>query len=157
MSARVYERPDSPAMLRQCIEALPDRAEPSKIIMLSGATRMGVKHFFARRPHILPAAIAAVMLLVALADCPYGYYRLLRVVVCAAAVFVTVLGVAWKRYWASWLFGIVAVLFNPLAPIHLTREIWRPTDIIVSALFLLSIVFLVSPLQTDNTDAGEQA
>jgi len=40
-----------------------------------------------KRPHLIPAIIAALILLGALAPWPYGYYQLLRFVVCSVAVY----------------------------------------------------------------------
>jgi signal transduction histidine kinase len=74
-------------------------------------------------------------------DWPYGYYQLLRFVVCGVSVYVAFMAYAWKRLWATWLFGIMAVLFNPLVPIHLSRELWQPIDFACAALF--AVVALV--------------
>ena len=94
------------------------------------------------RPHLVPALFASVMLLLAVAPLPYGYYQFLRWVICAVAVFVAVTAYSWKQQWATWLFGIIAILFNPIAPIYLTRAIWQPIDLTGAAMFILSI-FLV--------------
>ncbi len=81
----------------------------------------------------------ATMLLIALAPLPYGYYTLLRFAVCAAAAFL-----AWKHYaaasrigaWSVGL-GLMAVLFNPLIPIHLNRSAWAPIDIGAAIVFVV--------------------
>ena len=75
------------------------------------------------------------MLLVAILPLPYGYYVLLRFVVTGIAGFF-----AYEEYTAKhqgWMvtFGIIAVLFNPFIPIHLTRSIWLPINMIVSGIF----------------------
>ncbi len=95
-----------------------------------------------KRPHLIPALIVAIMLLVAVAPLPYGYYQFLRWVTCGVAAFIAVKGYTWKQTWATWLFGAVAVMFNPILPIYLTREIWRPIDLAVALLFVLSILLL---------------
>ena len=89
-----------------------------------------------KRPHLIPAAIAAVMLFGALGDWPYGYYQLLRFVVCGVGVYVAYMAYSWKKLWATWLFGIIGVLFNPLVPIHLSRDLWQPADMICAVLFI---------------------
>lgn len=69
--------------------------------------------------------VPSAMLLIAAAPMPYGYYMLLRLVVCAAAAFL-----AYQHYqalgalhgWAVTL-GLVALVFNPLLPLHLDREL----------------------------------
>lgn len=95
-----------------------------------------------KRPHLIPAFIAALMLLCALGRWPYGYYQLLRWVTCAAAVWVGFLAYGWQKKWATVVFAILAVLFNPLVPIHLSREIWQPIDAISAVLFV-TIAFAV--------------
>ena len=47
-----------------------------------------------------------------------------------------------ERPWALWTFGLVALLFNPLIPIYLTRELWVPIDLLTAILFVVAIVNL---------------
>lgn len=97
-----------------------------------------------RRPHLVPAVIAALILLMALRDWPYGYYQFLRLVVCAVSIYVAVMAYQWQRVWAVWLFGMTAVLFNPFAPIHLSKDLWQPIDVLF-AVFFLAGAFLLRP------------
>lgn len=85
--------------------------------------------------------IASGFLLVALFDgLPYGFFTLLRFVVCAVGAYM-----AYKTYEKDndsllvWLFGGIAILFNPIISIHLTREVWWFIDLIAGVLFILSI------------------
>ena len=94
--------------------------------------------FLERRPHVIPCVVAAVLLVGALGKWPYGYYTLLRLVVCAAALFVTVFSYQQKHLWATWCFAVVAVLFNPVMVVHLSRQIWGPIDVVAAALFVVS-------------------
>ncbi len=98
-----------------------------------------------KRPHLIPALIAAAMLLGALAKWPYGYYQLLRFVVCGVSVYTAFMAYGWQKIWAMWLFGFVALLFNPLIPIHLSRELWQPIDVICAILFIYAIATLKKP------------
>jgi len=102
------------------------------------------------RPHLVLALAAALMLLLALADWPYGYYILLRWVVCGASVFVAVVSYAAQKIWAMWPFVLVAILFNPLVPIYLTRDIWAPIDIVCAVVFLISIVTLKQKSENEH-------
>jgi uncharacterized membrane protein YccC len=95
-----------------------------------------------RRPHLIPAILAALMLFGALGRWPYGYYQLLRWVTCGAAVFVAFMAYNWKKLWATYLFVFIAVLFNPLIPIHLNRELWQMIDSICALLFVVAAVVL---------------
>lgn len=90
----------------------------------------------------MPGIIAAVMLFLASAPWPYGYYQLLRLAICGIAAYFTFTALHQQKTWATWLFGFIAALFNPLLPIYLTREIWMPIDIICGAMFIISSVLV---------------
>lgn len=96
---------------------------------------MRIKAFLAARPQLAPCLIAAVMLLLAVGRWPYDYYRLLRWVVCAAAVYVAWWGWSTKRPWMAWVWAVIAVTFNPVFPIHLTRQIWQVLNVAGAILF----------------------
>ena len=83
-----------------------------------------------------PIYIASAMLIVGAASLPYGYYTLLRLV--ATIVFVWAAFVSYKRKkrFLPWVFGLLALIFNPIYPIFLRKELWRFIDI-GAGLFLL--------------------
>lgn len=84
--------------------------------------------------------VATVFLLLALFDgWQYGFFTLLRFVVCVVTAYMAWLAYENKKEWWVWIFGFVVVLFNPLVPIHLDRETWWIIDLI-TGLFLLSSV-----------------
>ena len=90
----------------------------------------------------ISSVASIIMLLLAIPDLPYGYYGLLRWVVTASAIFlVWVAYQLGKKFWL-FLMGFVALLFNPLIPIHLDKEIWVVIDFIVAILFLVSIFII---------------
>jgi hypothetical protein len=102
--------------------------------------------FSKKRPHFIPAVVAGLMLLAAFADqWGNGYYEFLTIVVCVVAVYVTVLAYKWQRTWAVSLFGLIAILFNPLAPVHLSRVDWAPIDLVCGLLFLLATLVVRQP------------
>ena len=103
------------------------------------------KGFLKSRPHFIPSLVAAAMLLGALAQWPYGYYQLLRWIVCGAAIFVAVSAYGWQKLWATWLFGFVAALFNPLVPVHLSRDAWQPIDVVCAILFIFAAAVVREP------------
>jgi hypothetical protein len=90
-----------------------------------------------KRPCLIPALIAAIMLLGALGQLPYGYYQLLRFITCCVSIYIAYTAYSWQKEWAAWLVGFVALLFNPLFPVHLTREIWQSIDITCAVLFIV--------------------
>lgn len=82
--------------------------------------------------------LVAALLFVAVAPLPYAYYRFLRLAVCAAAVYS-----AWEEFQSGvrllgWLFVVIGVLFNPLAPVHLDRSVWFWIDLGAGGLFAIS-------------------
>ena len=85
--------------------------------------------------------VAIVMLLLAIPSgvWAYSYYVLLRWVVFGAAIFV--LYIAHERGKSFWLLvmGAIALLFNPIFPVYLEKEVWVLIDLIVAGIFLISI------------------
>jgi hypothetical protein len=93
----------------------------------------------------LVARIAcAIMLLWALARHPYSYYQLLKVVATATFVFGVYCAISWKKTGWAWIFGMLAVVFNPLISIALGRQIWNVVDVVVAAFLLISL-FMFKP------------
>ena len=92
------------------------------------------------------------LLLAALMPLPYGYYTLMRLVV--SATFVWAALVSRKRQSGSliWVFVFLALIFNPIIPIHLPMEIWAIFDI-GSAILLLATGKLLS--LRDNETSGK--
>jgi hypothetical protein len=88
---------------------------------------------------IVARLIAAGLLFWALDRHPYGYYTLLRWVVCGVAAYAATQALGMNKLSWVWTFGIVAVLFNPLVPVHLNRELWAVIDVGVAILMLLSL------------------
>lgn len=83
--------------------------------------------------------IAIVMSFWALADNPYGYYQILRWVICGVTGYSAYLAYENNKDSWVWIFGIIAILFNPIAPIHLDRELWSVINIAVAVIIFVSI------------------
>jgi hypothetical protein len=87
--------------------------------------------------------VPTAMLVAALAPWPYSYYLLLRLVVCVCCCVIAYQ--SHERHGVTpWVIGlaVVAVVFNPFVPIHLTRAIW-------SVLNAATAVFLVAHMFTE--------
>ena len=83
--------------------------------------------------------IPALLLVLALLPLPYGYYTFLRLVVtiaAAIAAFLVYQQASLNRSWAI-AFGIIAVLFNPIFPVYLDREVWAVIDLFAAATFAI--------------------
>lgn len=83
--------------------------------------------------------IAAVILLLwALADNPYGYYQFLRWAILIIGGYSAYLAYNLKKIGWAVVFGIIAVLFNPMIPFYFSRDVWQLIDIGSAVLFLVS-------------------
>ncbi len=87
----------------------------------------------------VPQIIAIIMLLWALnPENPYGYYVLLRVVLCAICAYLAVRAVDIEAIPWAWILGVTAVVYNPIVRIHLTRAIWSVVNIATVVLLAVS-------------------
>ena len=88
-------------------------------------------------------SIAALFLFAALIDgWPYGFFTLLRFVVFAATAYVAWMAYEQQKEKWIWIFGFLAVLFNPFFPIYLNRDLWSIIDL-ATGLFLIVSVFVL--------------
>ena len=53
---------------------------------------------------------------------------MLRWICCAAFAYSAITAIQMKRVAWAWIFGILAVLFNPLVLVHLQRATWQIVD-----------------------------
>jgi len=87
--------------------------------------------------------ISVIMLLLAiLLMWPYGYYILLRWVVCLTAAFIVFVAYNLKRKVWMFFIALIALFFNPLVPVHLDKETWVVIDLIVAVVVFISIWFM---------------
>ena len=87
--------------------------------------------------------IIAVLLLVCLADMPYGFYQLVRFAATAAFVYLSYDYFKSKQDVKGVIFALLAVLFQPFFKIALGRTLWNAVDIIVAiGLFYLIVTSL---------------
>lgn len=93
-------------------------------------------------PHWLGLMIAAVSLL-GVADMPYGYYQLLRLLVTGYAGYVSALYFICRQSALAWGFAFIALLYNPLFVITMSKEFHAFVNFIVAA----SIVWEIKNLR----------
>jgi len=71
---------------------------------------------------------------------PYGFYTLLRLVVCGVCIYFVVklkMLPSLQAHKAALI--VIAILFNPLIPVYLVRTIWFPIDIGIG-IYLISLI-----------------
>jgi len=83
--------------------------------------------------------ICALSLFIAVLKWPIEYYTFLRVIVFIGSLLV-IASLLKQTVWVI-IFGIIAILFNPIIPVYLyLKSYWIPIDIIAGILFLLILV-----------------
>ena len=95
-------------------------------------TRLKTVEPWLRVAAAVAVAVAALVLLGSFGRHGREYYTALRWIVCAASVLLLWRGVAAGLVW-PWGLLAVALLFNPLAPIHLYRDAWKLIDLATAA------------------------
>jgi hypothetical protein len=105
-----------------------------------------MKNLAERYPTVIPSAISIILLLLAIPPIwPYGYYTLLRLVVCGTSAFIAYRAYEFHRQFLTYLAGFLALLFNPFVPIHLDKELWSILDLLSALIILISIWLLKEP------------
>lgn len=88
----------------------------------------------------IPQAVVCCMLLWALnPGNPYEYYILLRWVCCAVFAYLALYASACKQQDWVWVLGVTAAVYNPIIPVHLTREIWTVLNLITIGIAAVSV------------------
>lgn len=83
--------------------------------------------------------IVAVLLLLCLADMPYGFYELVRFVAAAAFAYLSYDYFKSKRDVLGFVFAALALLFQPFLKVSLGRTLWNLVDILVA----LGLLYLI--------------
>ena len=81
--------------------------------------------------------VCAALLALGAAPLPYGYYTFLRIVACGVFAYAAFVSHSRKSAALPYVFGALAILFNPIIKISMPKEIWAIVDV-CSALFLLA-------------------
>lgn len=86
----------------------------------------------------IAVVIAGILSILALFDWDYGYYIFLRwVVLIASALIIYTAHQLQKTEWVI-AGAIVLLLFNPIVPVHLNREIWSILNIGAAGMFFIA-------------------
>lgn len=80
--------------------------------------------------------IAAGLLFIGTLPLPYGYYMLLRFIACGVFAWAAFITYEKKEEILPWVFGVLAIVFNPIIKIHFPKEAWAIIDL-CSGVFLL--------------------
>lgn len=90
-------------------------------------------------------ACTCLLLLAFNPDNPYGYYMILRWVVCISFIYLSFeANKAGRKGWI-WIFGGVASLYNPIITTNLGRELWGVVNLATVLLLAISVFILRTP------------
>jgi hypothetical protein len=74
---------------------------------------------------------------------PYSFYTVLRWICCAVFAFSALTALEQDRGFWVWVFGVLAVVFNPIAPLHLKRDTWQSVDWAAIGVTLIAAIFFL--------------
>lgn len=94
--------------------------------------------------------IPTILLLVAIGDLEYGYYQILRIVVTVFAIIFAFTFKALENGIVTIMMTIIAILFNPIFPIYLDKDVWVVLDFIFSIIFLVSAINIIKNQSINN-------
>ena len=97
---------------------------------------MSTRHAF-----IIARCIAAGLAFWAVSKHPHGFYVLMRWVVCLTCIWGIVL--SYRRPWPSLapVYGLLAIVYNPLLPFHFGRLTWHNIYIAAGFVLLATLAF----------------
>jgi len=81
--------------------------------------------------------LTAALLFIAIFGLPYGYYTFLRLAVTGMSLYAA-FGLLEKGSINFWVMLFIALLFNPLIPINLSKDIWILINIIAGSYFTVT-------------------
>jgi hypothetical protein len=78
------------------------------------------------------------MLLIGMFELPYGYYTLLRIVATGVFIWAGVIANSRNEKILPWLFYLIAILFNPIIKIYLSKDLWAVIDVVSAILLFIN-------------------
>ena len=95
-------------------------------------TGTGVTYSVTRSPVVLTTCL---LVLAAFGRWPYAFYELLRLATCGTGAYLAFVAHQQQRRGWMWTMVALALLFNPLLPIRLSRQDWQSVDFIAALVF----------------------
>ena len=98
--------------------------------------------------------ISIILLIIALFDMPYPYYRLLRFLLFVGAGFISFVFFKLKYNVLILVNIAICTIYNPLFPLHMNRIFWTSINIITIIGFVFNILQLqkIERLQNEESD-----
>ncbi len=70
---------------------------------------------------------------------PYGYFILLRWIICGIFIFLCVRAYQLKLVGWVWALGIAAAIYNPIVRVHMNRELWSEINVVTIGLLAVTV------------------
>jgi hypothetical protein len=74
--------------------------------------------------------ITTLLVLALIPSMPYGYYPVMRWIVCTACVWLAVSAHKRQQEGWTWCWVALAGIYNPIMPVHASREVWAVVNIV---------------------------
>ena len=84
----------------------------------------------------------AYYLAVSVVTVPFAYYQFMNWIVVGASLVTALQASKQGKMFLMWVFVLVAVVFNPVAPMYFRADVWPIVDAVAGALFVISFIFL---------------
>lgn len=81
--------------------------------------------------------ITAGFLFFGILPLPYGYYTLLRIIVCGVFAWAAYISYEKNQTMLPWVFVLLALIFNPIIKVYLPKEVWAIINLFSGLLLIL--------------------
>ena len=92
--------------------------------------------------NVLTIVAIIFLLLPIMQKWPFAYHTLIRLEIFIASIYLVFLAMQAGQFGWMILFAILVILYNPIIPIHLKKEVWQIVEISGAAVFGISLVAL---------------
>lgn len=95
--------------------------------------------------YVLWLTVAAVLVYAIIEKYPYGYYTLLHWICSVVFAYSAVSAFTMNRVAWTWIFGVLAGLYNPIFGVHLDRSTWIGVNLFTIAVIVGAAVIFWRP------------
>jgi hypothetical protein len=100
--------------------------------------------------------ISITFLIIAMLEgLPYGFFQLLRLILFGSSAYLGWLSYVSKKFFWTWSFVIIGVVFNPILPLYLDRNLWRIIDLFVATFLIVSIFAFKLSIDSNKINDGK--
>jgi ribosome silencing factor RsfS/YbeB/iojap len=89
------------------------------------------------------AVCAVVLLIAAFSEWPHFMYVLLSVFICGSSAYIASKLYSRHRVPLTWVFGAIAILYNPVLPVKMARSDWAVINVLTAVAFIAFSIYLV--------------